>query len=178
MPFWFIRDQVADISISAALDVPISCNNSILLFSVSSYCFDAPKSLYRVLVIPLFASSCGVFVYGVLLLFAHLFLAPLALITRCQSVIVLYLHFVREYPSTQFTQDRRAVLIVSCYLFVCSFFVDLTNNGPIAVVGDTVLQTWYSSPLATYTTIQFSRLDSSETVRKFQTGCLTCSPFE
>ena len=112
------------------------------VFSVSSYWFDVPKSLYRVLVIYHFSrSSYGAFVHGVLLLFAHLFLAPIALITRCQSVIVLYLHFVREYPSTQFTQDRRAVLIVSCYLFVCSFFVDLTNNGPIAVVGDTVLQT-------------------------------------
>ena len=63
MPFCFIRDQVTDRSISAALDVLISCNDSISLFSVSSYCFDVPKSLYRVLVIYLFSrSSCGVFV--------------------------------------------------------------------------------------------------------------------
>ena len=112
------------------------------VFSVSSYWFDVPKSLYRVLVIcPFSRSSCGVFVYGVLLLFAHLFLALLALITRCQSVIMQYLHLAREFPSAQFTQDRSAVLIVPCSLFACCFFVDLTNNGPIAVVGDTVLQT-------------------------------------
>ena len=111
--------QVMDRSISPALDVLISCNNSIFLFSVSSYWFDVPKTLYRVLVIPLFASSCGVFVYGVSLLFAHLLLVPLALITPCQSVIIQYLHLVREFPSAQFTQHRCAVLIVPCSLFAC-----------------------------------------------------------
>ena len=64
-------------------------------------------------------------------------------------------------------------------LFVClPLFRRLTNNGPIAVIGDSVLRTWYSPPLTTCTTIQFSKLDSSETASKFQTGCLTCSPFE
>ena len=122
------------------------------VFSVSSYWFDVPRSLYRVLVIYPFSRPMRCFCtmdgslkndspVGVLLLFAHLFLVPLALITPCQSVIVRYLHLAREYPSAQFTQHRGAVLIVPCYLFVCRFFVDLTNNGPIAVVGDTVLRT-------------------------------------
>ena len=122
--------QVVDISISAALDVLISCNNSFSLFSVSSYWFDVPKSLYKVLVIYLFSRSLVVlsftvfYFYGVLLSFACLLLVPLALMTRCQSVIMRYLHLVREYPSAQFIQHRRAVLIVPCYLFVCRFFVD------------------------------------------------------
>ena len=64
-------------------------------------------------------------------------------------------------------------------LFVClPLFRRLTNNGPIAVIGDSALQTWFSSPLATCTTIQFSILVPSETTGKFQAGCLTCSPFE
>ena len=84
---------------------------------------------------PLFAFSCGAFALwpgslkndpavGILLLLACLLLTPLALITPCQSVIVRYLHLVREYLSAQFTKDRCAVLIVPCYLFVCRFFVD------------------------------------------------------
>ena len=44
-------------------------------------------------------------------------------------------------------------------LFVCLLLLHrLTNNGPIAVIGDSVLQTWYSSLLATYTTNQFSKI--------------------
>ena len=95
------------------------------VFSVSSYWFDVPKSLYRVLVIYPFSRSLVVFsftvfyFYGVLLSFAYLFLVSLTLITRCQSVIIQYLHFVREYPSAQLSQHRRAVLIVSCSLFAC-----------------------------------------------------------
>ena len=105
------------------------------LFSVSSYCFDVPNTLYRVLVIyPFrvllwcFCTMDGSFKndtpVSVLLLFACLLLVPLALITQSQSVIMQYLHFVREYPSAQFTQHRRAVLIVPCSLFACCFFVD------------------------------------------------------
>lgn len=69
-----------------------------------------------------------------------------------------YLHLAKEFPSAQFTQHRSAVLIVPCYLFDCCFFVAMTNNGPIAVIGDTVLQTWFSPLLATYTTAQFSNI--------------------
>ena len=96
--------------------------------------------------------------YGVLLLLACLLLVPLALITPCQSAIMQYLHLVREYPSAQFTQDRRAVLIVPCSLFACCFFVAMTNNGPIAVIGDTASQARFSPLLATYTTVQFSNI--------------------
>ena len=179
MPFWFIRDQVADISISAVLAVLISCNDSIFRLFGFVLLVRRAESLYRALVIcPLSRSSYGTFVYGVSLLFAYLFLALIALITLSHAIIMQYLHIVRKFSSAQFTQHRRAVLIVPCSLFACCFFVAMTNNGPIAVMGDTVLQTWYSSPFTTYTTIQFSILASSETVRKFQTGCLTCSPFE
>ena len=115
---------------------------------------------------------------SVLPLIVCLLLVPLALITKSHAVIMQYLHFVRESPSAQFTQHRRAVLIVPCSLFACCFFVAMTNNGSIAVIGDTASQSQFSPLLATYTTNQFSKLTSSETVHKFQTGCLPCSPFE
>ena len=83
---------------------------------------------------------------------------PLALITLSHAVIMQYLHFVREYPSEQFIQHRRAVLIVPCSLFACCFFVAMTNNGHIAVIGDTAFQARFSPLLATYTTIQFPKI--------------------
>ena len=58
-------------------------------------------------------------------------------------------------------------------LFVCLLlFRRLTNNGPIAVIGDTVLQTWYSSPLTTCTTAQFSKLVPSETAMGYNAGSI------
>ena len=162
----------------------ISCNNSIFLFSVSSYWFDVPRSLYRVLVIcPLSRSSYGTFVHSVLLL-------------RCFTLIRLLIARV-HYADNQLLIRHYAVFTlcdgiplrtisptsprgVDCsVLFVCLLlFRRLTNNGPITVIGDTVLRIRYSPPFATCTMIQFSILVSLETVRKFQTGCLTCSPFE
>ena len=44
-------------------------------------------------------------------------------------------------------------------LFVClPLFRRLTNNGPIAVIGDSASQTWFSMPLAICTAIQFSNV--------------------
>ena len=56
------------------------------------------------------------------------------------------------YPTSPRGVDRSV-------LFVCLLiFRRLTNNGPIAVIGDTVLQTRFSPLLATYTTNQFSNI--------------------
>ena len=156
----------------------ISCNNSIFLFSVSSYWFDVPKSLYRILVISLFAFFLWCFRLRCFTLVRSLIAcAPCAdnpLSIRHYSV---FTPCERIPLSTIYSTSPRGV---DCaVLFVCLLiFRRLANNGPIAVIGDTVLQTWYSSPFTTCTTIQFSKLASSETARKFQVGCLTCSPFE
>ena len=45
-------------------------------------------------------------------------------LTLSHSVIMSYLHLMGEYLPAQFTQNRRAVLIVPCFLFDCDFFVE------------------------------------------------------
>ena len=136
MPFWFILDQVAD---SGIYPLRLSCL-SLAMIQLSAFRFHLIGSMcrnrfigfwlytpFRVL-LWYFCTMDGSFKndppVGVSLLFAYLFLASLTLITPCQSVIVQYLHLVREYPSAQLCQDRRAVLIVPCSLFACWFFVD------------------------------------------------------
>ena len=163
-PLCFIRDQVADRSISAALDVLISCNNSIFLFSVSSYWFDVPKPLYRTLVICSFSRS--------LVVFSFTGFYPL----RCFTLIRLLISRASctNNPSSirhcsVFTPCEGIPLSTICpksprgfdcaVLFVCLLiFRRLTDGGPIAAIGDTVLQISYSPPFATYTTNQFSNI--------------------
>ena len=152
--------------------------------SVSSYWFDVPKPLYRVLVIYPFSRSLVVLSFtGFYPLRCFTLVRLLISCAPCADNPKSIRHYAVFTPCegiplrTIYPTSPRGV---DCsVLFVCLLlFRRLTNNGPIAVIGDTVLQTWYTPPFATCTTIQFSILDSSETANKFQTGCLTCSPFE
>ena len=107
-----------DRSISAVLVVLISCNNSIFLFSVSSYCFGVPKSLYRVLVIYPFSRSSVVLSLAV---FHSCLLAYCLRLPRSNSLSIG--HYV-AFTITCRSHNRRAVARCGCSLFTCDFFVD------------------------------------------------------
>ena len=138
----------------------VSCNDSIFLFSVSAYCFAVPKSLYRVLVIYPFSRSMRCFhlrcftLVRLLIACAPCADNPLsfrhcAVFTPCEGI-----PFSTIKSKSPCGFDC-AVLFVWLLLFR-----RMTNNGPIAVIGDSVLQTWFSMPLATCAAIKFSKIKS------------------
>ena len=130
-----------DRSISAVPVVLISCNNSIFLFSVSSYWFDVPNRFigfwlytpFRAL-LRCFRLRCFTLVR---LLIARapctnnpLSIRHYAVFTPCEGIPL----------STIYSTSPRGV--DRAVLFVClPLFRRLTNNGPIAVIGDSVLRT-------------------------------------